>query len=134
MASTTFQDYNQNTPVTSAWLNDVNGVAYTPAGTKKVAAQSAAAWVRFNLVAGVVTIQQSSNISSIVRTGVGVYVITYGTAMTEVPNSYGLNMNVPGFCLPTAETANSVTVTFENTSGVAFDPAAGVSFQLFGAN
>jgi len=30
MAHTTFQDYNQNTPIVSAWLNDVDSVVYPP--------------------------------------------------------------------------------------------------------
>jgi hypothetical protein len=35
MASTTFQDYNQNTPIVASWLNDVNAEVYTPTGIPK---------------------------------------------------------------------------------------------------
>lgn len=32
MANTTFSDYNQNTPITAAWLNDINNLAYNVLG------------------------------------------------------------------------------------------------------
>jgi hypothetical protein len=133
MASTTFQDFNQNTPIVSSWLNDVNSGTYTPAGTVRVALQSAVAWVRFSITGGVVAIQQSSNISSVVRTGVGVYVITYGAALTNFTNCYSVQMNVAGFTAVAAESTASVTIDTTNTSNTAFDPGS-VSLVVFGAN
>jgi hypothetical protein len=132
MASTTFQDYNQNNPIVAAWLNDVNGNTYTPAGTKTTALQSAAAWVRFSIVGGVVTIQQSVNVSSVVRSSPGVYVVTYAAPLTNVNNCYSINMNVAGFVGYTADAAGSVTIDTTNISNVAFDPG-NVSFVVFGA-
>jgi hypothetical protein len=133
MASTNFQDYNENNPIVSAWLNDVNGVAYSPSGLKKVAVQSAAAWVRFEIVAGVITIQQSINVASVVRTSAGLYVITYGAALTNTTNCYGFSSNLVGFNNVMSETSGSVTVQFANTSDVATDPGF-VSVVIFGAN
>lgn len=133
MASTVFQDYNQNNPIVSSWLNDINNGVYTPAGTPKKAVQSAAAWVRFSVSGGVVAIQQSSNINTVVRVGVGQYAITYSTALTNSANSYGMGMAQAGFISYLAETTTSVTVTCTNTSNVAFDPTS-VSVQIFGAD
>lgn len=53
MASTTFQDYNQNNPIVAAWLNQINNGVFTPAGLAKVAGASSAAWVRFGIAGGV---------------------------------------------------------------------------------
>jgi len=133
MTSTNFQDYNQNTPIVSAWLNDVNNGVYTPGGVPKKAIQSSAAWVRFTATGGVVVIQQSSNIASVVRTGLGVYVITYGAPLTQAQNSYGVSMSPAGFAVPSAETVQSVTITCTNAAGAAED-AAPLSVQIFGSN
>jgi hypothetical protein len=133
MASTTFQDYNQNNPIVSSWLNDVNSGTYTPAGTVRAALQSTAAWVRFSVTGGVVAIQQSSNISTVVRTGTGVYVITYGTPLTNSTNCYGVLMSQAGFAFESAEAVGSVTITTHDTTNTAVDPAS-VSVQIFGAN
>lgn len=134
MASTNFQDYNQNTPIVASWLNDVNGATYTAAGTKRVALQIAAAWVRFNVNAGVVTIQQSSNISTVVRTSTGVFVITYGKPMTNVANCYSITLaGSIGVAQVASETASSVTVNVENLSGTAIDPV-NLCLTVFGAN
>lgn len=133
MASTNFQDYNQNNPIVSAWLNDVNGATYTTAGTRKLAVQSSAAWVRFSVTGGVVAIQQSSNISTVVRTGTGVYVITYGAPLTNAANSYGITMSQAGFAFEAAEAVGSVTINTHDTTNTAVDPAS-VSVQIFGAN
>jgi hypothetical protein len=133
VASTTFQDYNQNNPVVSSWLNDVNSIAYTPAGTHRVAIQTAAAWVRFSVTGGVVAIQQSTNISTVGRTGVGVYVITYGAPLSNAANSYGITMSQAGFAFQAAEALGSVTINTHDTTNTAVDPAS-VSVQIFGAN
>lgn len=133
MASTTFQDYNQNNPIVSDWLNDVNGVTYTPTGLKKTAIQSSAAWVRFSISGAVVTIQQSSNVLSVARTAVGVYVVTYGVRMVLAANCYEVSMAVAGFIVPSAETVNSVTLTCTNMANTAVDPTS-VSLVVHGAN
>jgi len=133
MASTQFQDYNQNTPIVAAWLNDVNGATYTAAGTRKLAVQSSSAWVRFSITGGVVVIQQSSNIATVVRTGVGVYVVTYGAPMTNAANCYEINLGTAGFTVPSAEAVGSVTLTCTNTANTAADPTF-VSLVVHGAN
>lgn len=133
MASTTFQDYNENTPIVAAWLNDVNNTTYTPAGTPKLAVQSAAAWLRFSVTAGVVTIVQSNNINTVVRTGVGVYVVTFTAPMVNAANSYSVTMPVAGFAIYSSESVSSVTITCTDTTNAALDPAS-VCLQVFGAN
>lgn len=133
MASTTFVDYSQNTPIVAAWLNPVNTCVYSPGGVAKVAVQSAAAWVRFAVVAGVVTIQQSSNISTVVRTSPGIFVITYNSALTGAQNCYSITGNTAGFTFANAEANNSVTVNFTNTANTFTDPG-NASVLVFGAN
>jgi hypothetical protein len=133
MASTVFQDYNQNNPIVSSWLNDINNGVYTPAGTPRKAIQTAAAWVRFSVTAGVVAIQQSSNIASVVRSGPGVYTITYGAPMVNSANCYGVEMSAAGFTAITAESQTAVLLDTTNTANTAFDPPF-VSFVVFGAN
>lgn len=133
MASTNFQDYNQNTPIVAAWLNDVNGVVYSPSGAKKVALSSSAAWVRFSITGGVVTIQQSSGILSVVRTGVGLYVVTYAAPMANAANCYEVNLGTAGFAVPSVETTAAVTLTCTNTANAAADPAF-VSLVVHAAN
>lgn len=133
MASTNFQDYNQNTPIVATWLNDVNRTVYTAAGTPKLAAQSAAAWVRFSVAGGVVTIQQSSNIATVTRTSVGLFVITYAAPLLVATNCYGLSSNLAGFQQIAGEAVGSVTVQFTNTADAATDPTS-ASVQIFGAN
>lgn len=133
MASTFFQDYNQNNPIVAAWLNDVNGVTYSPnTGTTKTALQSAAAWVVFSVTAGVVSIQQSNNVNTVVRTSAGLYVITWAVAMVSATNCFSLNSNLAGFQEYTAQTKTSVTVQFSDISNVATDPGS-VSVIMFGA-
>jgi hypothetical protein len=133
MVTTNFQDYNENTPIVAAWLNDVNATTYSPGGVPKLAVQSAAAWVVFSVVGGAVTIKQSSNIQSVVRASAGVYVITYGEALTNANNCYGITANTPGFSSYSAEATTGVTISLENTSGTPTDPGE-VSFVVFGAN
>lgn len=133
MASTNFQDYNQNTPITASWLNDVNKETYTTAGTPKTAIQSSAAWVRFQIVGGVVSIQQSVNVSSVVRSSAGVYVVTYQNPLVNATNCYEMVMNVAGFVIPAAEAVGSVTINTTNIANAAFDPGF-VSLVVYGAN
>ena len=128
-----FQDYNQNNPITSAFLNAVSAGVYAPAGAAKLAVQSAAAWVRFSVAGGVVTIQQSVNISTVARTSAGVYVITYNTPLTGALNAYGFSMDLPGFVFRTAESAAGLTIGTTNTANTSFDPDF-VSVLVFGAN
>lgn len=133
MASTNFQDFNQNTPIVAVWLNDVNGVVYSPSGLSKSALNSAAAWVRFSVAGGVVTIQQSVNILSVVRGALGSYTINYANPMTTAVNCYGVSMGQAGFTAESAETVNSVTISTTNTANSPFDPTT-MSVQIFGAN
>lgn len=133
MASTNFQDYNQNTPIVAAWLNDVNAGIYSPGGIPKKAVQSAAAWARFSVAGGVVTIQQSSNIATVTRTSAGLFVITYGAPLTNAANCYSFSTNLAGFQQVSAEAVGSVTVQFSNTADAATDPTL-ASVVIFGAN
>lgn len=133
MASTQFQDYNQNNPIVSAWLNDINNGVYTAKGIPKKALQSSAAWVRFVVNGGVPTIQQSSNMASVTRTSAGLFVINYANDLTNVPNCYVMSSTLAGFNQVLSETQGSVTVLFSNTADVATDPVS-VSVVVFGAN
>lgn len=133
MPSTLFQDFNQNTPITSTWLNDVNKVTYSPTGVPKSATQSAAAWVRFSVTGGIVSIQQSSNVSTVTRTATGVYQIVYGSSLTNADNVYSLSMGQAGFLVPSAELVNGVTISTFNTADAAVDPVF-VTLVVFGNN
>lgn len=133
MATTVFQDYNQNNPIVAAWLNDVNNGVYSGVGVPRKALASSAAWVRFSVTGGVVTINQSSNIASVVRTGVGVYVVTYAATLVNAANCYEVSMGTPGFAVPGAELVGGVTLTCTNTASGALDPAF-VSLVVHGAN
>jgi hypothetical protein len=133
MSSTFFQDYNQNNPIVSSWLNDINNGVYTPTGTAKVASASAAAWVRFSISGGVVMVQQSYNVAGVSRTSAGVYVVSYEAALTETTNCYEISMDQAGFTFRTAETSNSVTIGTTNTSNTSFDPDI-VSVVIHGEN
>lgn len=133
MTSTVFQDYNQNNPIVSSWLNDVNAGVYSLAGVARKALQSAAAFVRFGVSGGVVTIEQSINIATVTRTSAGVYVITYGGPLAGALNAYGLSMDVPGFIFRSSETAAGLTIGTTNPANTSFDPNF-VSVIVFGAN
>jgi len=133
MASTFFQDYNQNNPIVSSWLNDINNGVYTATGTPKKAAASSAAWVRFSITGGVIAIQQSLNIASVVRTSAGVYIVTYGLSLVNATNCYEINLGSAGFVVPSAEALGSVTLNCTNTANAAADPAF-VSLVVHGAN
>jgi hypothetical protein len=141
MAWTLFQDYNQNTPIVSNWLNDVNndvytpqtGIPATPGGTPRTALQQAAAWVRFSVIGGVVAIEQSSNIASVTRVSAGLYQITYGNTMINTTNCYSISTNLAGFQTVVAESTTTVEVNISNTANVSTDPGF-VSVVIFGAN
>lgn len=133
MASTTFIDYSQNTPIVAAWLNDINKGIYSPAGVPKVASLIPAAWVRFSVSGGVVTIQQQFNVASVARTGAGVFVIAYGAPLTNAANCYEVMQNLAGFVSYGTETTNSITINTANTSNIATDPGT-CSVVIYGAN
>lgn len=133
MSSTFFQDYNQNTPVVSVWLNDVNAGIYTPQGIPKKAIQSSAAWVRFSATGGVVTVGQSTNVATVTRTGVGVYVVAYTAALTNSANCYEISLGQAGFAFISAEAVGSVTISTVDTTNTPADPAM-VSLVVHGAN
>lgn len=134
MASTVFQDYNQNNPIVSAWLNDINNGIYSPVGgVPRVAIDIPVAWVRFSVIGGVVAIQQSSNVASVVRNSAGNFTVTYGASLTNTTNCYQISQNVAGFVSYSAEAANSVTVQLANTSNVATDPGS-CCVVVLGAN
>lgn len=133
MASTNFQDYNQNTPIVAAWLNDINKGIYSPMGVAKLASQISSAWVRFSATGGIVVIQQSMNILSVVRNSQGVFTVTYVTPLTNATNCYDITQNVPGFVSFGAETTSSVIINTNNTFNVATDPGA-CSVVIYGAN
>lgn len=141
MATTVFQDYNQNNPIVSAWLNDVNndvytpqtGIPATPGGTPRLALQQAAAWVRFNISGGVVQISQSVGVASVVRLSAGLYQINYSNPMVNSANCYNVSTNLAGFQTVAAESTTSMEVNIANTSNVSTDPGF-VSVVIFGAN
>lgn len=133
MASTTFQDYNQNTPVVAAWLNDVNNLTYSAGGVAKGSILMPVAWVRFSVSGASITIQQSANVSSVVSLGTGEFQINYNSLLTSASNCYELSINSAGFVFPAAETTGSVTINTTNTSNVAFNPGF-VSVVVYGAN
>ena len=133
MTSTVFQDYNQNNPIMASWLNDINNGVYSPGGVAKKAVLIPVAWVRFSVSGGVVTIQQSSNIATVTRTGAGIFTVTYGSSLTNTANCYEIAQNTAGFVSYGTETANSVVVTTANTSNVATDPGS-CSVVIYGAN
>ena len=129
MASTTFVDYSQNTPITAAWLNDVNNDTYNTDGSVNKSNQQAFAWVRFNGTTGGI-VSQSSNVQSVTRTGTGVYVIAYTVTLPQATNCYGVSTNLVGFSTISAETVNSVTISCVNALQVASDPTL-VSVQIW---
>lgn len=133
MASTNFQDYNQNTPIVSNWLNDVNKLTYSTGGVAKQSLLVPVAWVRFAVSAGVVTIQQSANVVTVVRNSVGNFTVTYSSPLTIGANCYEISQNGVGFISYSGETNSSVTVLTANTSNVATDPN-NCSVVIYGAN
>jgi hypothetical protein len=133
MARTFFQDYNQNTPIVSTWLNDVNNAVYGANGTPRLAVSAAAAWVRFEVVDGVVTIQQSQGVESVTRLSTGQYLVTYAAPLSQATNAYYSSQNSAGFSWPSTETTTSVEINFSNTANTFTDPGT-ASVMIFGAN
>lgn len=131
MASTTFVDYSQNTPIVAAWLNDVNKGVYNADGTHNVAAQTPFAWVRFNGTTG--TIIASTNIVSVVRNSTGSYTINYAVTLPQATNCYSIATNLTGFSTIALETTSSVSISTANTSNLATDPTI-VCVQIFGVH
>jgi len=123
MASTNFQDYNQNTPIVATWLNDVNGVTYGANGGNRVALGIPTAWVRFSVVAGIVAIQQSVGVLSVVRGSTGVFTVNYAP-LAGATNCYQVTPNIAGFSSYSAETSGSVTINIGNTANVPTDPGS----------
>src|SRR5277367_435379 len=133
MASTFFQDYNQNNPIVSSWLNDVNNAVYGANGTARLAISAAAVLVSFSVVGGIVTVGQSVNVLSVVRNSLGSYTINYASPMAGPGNIYQISLGQAGIGFWTAQTSGSVTLSFQSLSGVSIDPtSAGV--LVFGVN
>lgn len=122
MASTTFVDFSQNTPIVASWLNDVNKTVYDVGGNPTANVTLPFAWVRFSVSGGVATVQTSSNIASVSRSSAGVFVVTYGRFLAQAQGCYQISTNQAGFTFVSAEATNSVTVNTNNTSNVATDP------------
>jgi hypothetical protein len=128
MPSQNFQDYNQNNPVTSTWLNGVNKFIFGLLGNN--AQTSPLAWVRFNGTTGAIV--QSYGVASVVRNGLGNYTVTFAQTLAQATNVYSISQNVLGMNGTIAETTNSVTFQTANTAGANVDPTA-VSITVFGA-
>lgn len=133
MSSTTFQDFNQNTPIVASWLNDINKGIYSSGGVPRVSLAIPVAWVRFFAVAGVVTIQQSLNISSVSRVSAGLYLVTYGAPLAHATNCYDISTNVAGFSSFAAETVQSVQIQIENSASTLLDTFT-ACVKISGAN
>jgi hypothetical protein len=128
MPSRFFQDYNENTPITSNWLNGVNNFIFGSTGTN--AQTSPAAWIRFNGTAG--TVQQSYGVTSIVRNSAGNYTITFNQTLPQSANCYSISTNLLGQQAVVGETANSVTIETANAAGISTDVTI-ISVVVFGA-
>lgn len=128
MAKTTFIDYNQNTPITASWLNDIDNGVYNTDGTHNVAAQTCLGWVRFNGATG--AISSSTGILSVVRTGTGLYTITYDVTVPQSANCYAITTNQAGFGIVAGESANTVSIRCSDTSNAVVDPTI-VCVQIF---
>jgi hypothetical protein len=128
MPSSNFQDYNQNNPITSLWLNGINAFVFGTAGNN--AQTSPLAWVRFNGTTA--SILQSYGIAGIVRNSAGNYTITFSQTLAQSGNVYNVTTNLAGFATIVSETDNSVTIQVANTSDVATDSSI-VCMTVFGA-
>lgn len=128
MPSKTFQDFNQNTPITSQWLNGVNQFVF--GSTAGQAVTSPAAWIRFNGTLG--TVQQSYGITGIVRNSAGNYTVTYNQTLPNATNCYTITTNLPGGFFILSETQNSVTFEVVNSGGIPTDTTL-ISVVVFGA-
>lgn len=85
------------------------------------------AWVRFDGTTGAVA--RSFNVSSVTRTGTGVYNIVINQLGTF--NTYACSLSGAGYWAITGESGSTVTLSTFNTSGVAADIAV-VGFTMFG--
>ena len=128
MPSRNYQDYNQNTPITAAWLNGVNSFVFGSAGNN--AQTSPLAWVRFNGTTGAII--QSYGVSTVTRNSAGNYTIQYGQTLTQATNCYNISSNLLGAQAVLSETTNSVTIETANSSFTPTDPTI-VSVVVFGA-
>lgn len=128
MPSSNFQDYNQNTPITSAWLNGVN--QYIFGNTAGHAVTSPAVWIRFNGTLG--TVQQSYGVAGITRNSAGNYTVTYNQTLPNIANCYVITTNLQGGFFVLSETATSVTFEVVNSGGIPTDTTL-VSVVVFGA-
>jgi len=128
MPSRTYQDYNQNTPITALWLNAVNQFVYGSAGNNNVT--SPVAWCRFNGTTG--TLLQSSGVAGLVRNSAGNYTVTYSQSLPQASNVYQITTNQIGFNAILSEAINSVTFEATNPSQVPTDPTI-VCLVVFGA-
>ena len=133
MTSTVFQDFNQNTPIVSAWLNDINNGIYSPGGIPRVSSLIPVAWVRFQVVGGVVTVQQAVNVTSVMRSSAGVFTVFYGSVLPSATNCYEISQNLPGFVSYGTETTASVVVNTSNTVNAPTDPGT-CSVVIYGVN
>lgn len=124
-----FQDFNQNNPITSSWLNGVSNFLFGSAGNN--AQTSPAAWVRFSVSGSVATIQQSYNVVSVVRNSTGTYTVNYLNPLPQAFNTYSINSNVIGMNAAVAETLTGVEVQTTNSAGSLVDPSS-VSVIVFG--
>jgi len=123
MPSQTFVDYSQNTPITAAWLNGVNGFIFN-------GVTSPCAWVRFDGTDG--SIKQSYGVVNVVRTATGTYTVQLSQALPNTTNCYQVTTNTIGMNAVTGETNNSITVQTANNIGVLADSTS-VSVLIFGA-
>ena len=109
MPSVTYQDYNQNTPVTALWLNGINKFVFG-------GLTSPCAWVRFDGTSGV--IKQSYGVQSVTVNSAGNYTIVYTNPVGGSFNCYNVTTNLQGFNNVVAETNASVTIQTASTTGV----------------
>ena len=128
MPSANFQDYNQNTPITAAWLNGVNAFVFGKAGNN--ALTSPVAWVRFDGTTG--TILQSYGAAGLARNSAGNYTLTYSQTLAQSTNCYQITTNLLGQQAILSETTSSVTFEVANAGGVPTDTTI-VCITVFGA-
>jgi hypothetical protein len=81
----------------------------------------------------VVTIQQSENVTSVIRDSLGVYTVNFTNAMANSQNCYQISQNSAGFQYPSTETTNSVVVNFTTSTGALGDPGT-ASVVVYGAS
>lgn len=122
MPSKTFADYNQNNPITSAWLNGINSFVFG-------GLTSPAAWVRFNGTTGAIV--QSYGVASVTVNSAGNYTIAYTAALPNAQNCHNVTTNQAGFNYVNSESSSSITIVTANTSNTPTSPTE-VSLVVFG--